>query len=475
MANPGERFRRWLGRATSPVVRWGFVVLIADAPAAFAQPENGWTKIHSETAPAESPSPIKTVQALERVPAAESIPQSPRVETATTSLDQLIQIAIERNPRLVRATFAIDAADGKRVQAGLYPNPVISATGDELGDRTGQGGIWTAPQVNQEIVTGRKLSLSQAVAAFEVDQATLSVLNERYAIIGSVRAVYYDTYALQRRAEILRALSKLAEQSVATGKKLVEGGNIARLDLIQLEVQLEQILADRDAVESELPATFRRLAAVVGDSTIPVSRLDGPFEARLPAYDLQRSADILKEVHPEVRFAKVGVDRAHATLRRAEVEPIPNLTLSSGYTRQNQNQSNDWMIGVSLPLPTWNRNQGNIVAARAEIAMNVAQVGRVQNELVERLATAFRLYAAASQRAERYGSSIIPRAEETFKLSTDAFRGGQFEYLRVLQAQRSLIEAKLEYNRSLGDAWKSAGEISGLLLEEAWPPKSLVK
>ena len=61
------------------------------------------------------------------------------------------------------------------------------------------------------------------------------------------------------------------------------------------------------------------------------------------------------------------------------------------------------------------------------------------------------------------------RAEETSELSLKAFRGGQFEYLRVLQAQRALAEARLEYNRSLGEAWQAAGVISGLLLEEAWP------
>lgn len=460
-------------RSVGPLVAVLFLDMVACAQSKQNVPEVTWTSGIGREIPAvplpKAMQPIQPVEARAIAPVEPIAQPLLPMEGAALTLDDLIRIAIERNPRLARASFAVDAAEGKRIQAGLYPNPVLSVTGDELGDRTGPGGIWTAPQFNQEIVTGRKLSLSQAVAAFEVDQASLAVLNERYAIIGSVRAVFYEAYALQRREEILSSLATLAEQSVDTGKKLK--GNIPRLDLIQLEVQYEQVLADRDAVRQELPGAYKRLAAVTGDSTIAFSKLDGSFELSLPNYDLQRSVEIAKDVHPEVRSAKVGVDRAQTALRRAQVEPIPNISLSSGYTRQNQNRSSDWMIGVSLPIPTWNRNQGNIRSAQADIGMNVAQVGRVQNELVDRLATAYRLYAAAKQRAERYRSAIIPRAEETFKLSSEAFKGGQFEYLRVLQAQRSLIEARLEFNRSLGDAWKAAGEISGLLLEEVWPPK----
>ena len=140
-----------------------------------------------------------------------------------------------------------------------------------------------------------------------------------------------------------------------------------------------------------------------------------------------------------------------------------------GYIRQYENKSHDGAFGISAPIPVWNRNQGNIRAAKAELAMAVQSVGRVENDLADRLAAAFRTYAAARERAARYRAEILPRAEETFDLSMKAFKGGQFEYLRVIQAQRTIAEARLELNRSLGDAWRAAGELSGMLLEEVWP------
>ena len=398
---------------------------------------------------------------------------APAGDVGSVALDDLIRFALERNPRLVRASFSVEAARGRTVQAGLYPNPVLTVTGDELGDRTGPAGIWTAPQLSQEIVTGRKLSLSQAVAAKEIDQTTLAVLAERYRLIGDIRSAFFEVAALQRRAEILAELVKLAEQSASNGKRLHQSGNLPRLDLVQLEVELERVRAEQDAANQELPAAFRRLSVAVGDSRLPNQRVAATFELPLPEYDLEKAREIVAATHPEVRSARVAVERARLGLERARAETIPNLTVTSGYVRQNQNKSSDWMIGVSLPIPAWNRNQGNIRVAEAEIGSAAQDIGRVENEVTDRLAIAFRIYSAAKVRAERYRTQLVPKAEETFALSSEAFRGGQFEYLRVLQAQRSLSEARLEYARSLGEAWRAAGEISGLLLEEAWPPKPM--
>ena len=409
-------------------------------------------------------------QLLAVTPAAAAAPTQMAAQPQTVTVDEFVQFAISRNPRLVRATFAAEAARGRSVQAGLYPNPVLAVTGDELGDRQGPKGTWTAPQLTQEIVTGRKLSLSQTVAAKEADQATLNILTERYALVGAVRSQFYEVLSLRRRAEILAEVVKLAEQAVAQSQTLFDAKLVPRLDVVQLEVELERFRAEAEAVERELPAAYRRLAAIAGDNRLPVLSLAGTLDTPLPEYDLERTRETVIATHPEVRAAQVGIERAKFGLRRAQAEPIPNVTVSTGYVRQNQNRSNDWMVGVSVPVPLWNRNQGNVRAAQAEVGSAVQDVGRVENDLADRVATAFRPYSAARKRAERYRSSLLPRAEETYTLSLQAFKGGQFEYLRVLQAQRAVAEARLEYNRALGEAWRSAAELSGLLLEEVWPP-----
>lgn len=402
-------------------------------------------------------------------PKAVMTPSAAEPGVPTLGLADLLGITVEQNPRLAQALAAVDAARGQAVQAGLYPNPIVNYTADEIADRTGPAGIHT-PLISQEIVTAGKLKLSRAAALREVDQATLAVLTERYGRFAAVRQSYFDVLTLQRRLDILARLVKLAEQSVESTKKLLEAKQVARLDLLQLEVELERLRADQDATRRELPAALRRLAATVGVPNLPHVEVAGSLEIPVPDYDLDKARQFVLEAHPEVQSAQVGIARARLLLQRAQVEPVPNVTVGAGYTYQGQNRSNDVSVGISFPVPLWNRNQGNIAAAQARVGEAAAQVGRAQADLAERLATAFGLYAAARQRAERYRAEILPRARETYDLSLKAYQGGQFEYLRVLQAQRAVSEADLEYNRSLGETWRAASEISGLLLEEVeWP------
>ena len=399
------------------------------------------------------------------------LPAAPAIPAGLVTVDELVATALNRNPRLSKASFAIDSAQGKYVQAGLYPNPDLAANWDEIGDRTGAGGILNVPRFTQEIVTARKLSLSQAVAATEVNRATLDLLAERYAVIGGVRSAFYELYALENRVANLDELAKLSAESVKLGKSLLENLKIAKLDLVQLEVEQAKYQTEADAARQEVPALRRKLAAAIGDPRLTIGSIAGPFH-EVPHYDPGPAMEAVLASHPNIRMAKVGIEKAQAALRRAEVEPIPNVTFTTGYIRQYENKSHDYSFGFSAPIPAWNRNQGNIRSAKAELGVAIQTVGNVENELADKVATAFRTYSAAMKRADLYRRTIIPKSEETFQLSLDAFKGGQFEYLRVIAAQRAIAEARLEYNRSLGEAWRAAAELSALQLEEVWPGKT---
>lgn len=388
---------------------------------------------------------------------------------AAYSLDDLIRRGLERHPRLAQAAFSIDAARGRALQAGLYPNPTIAAVFDELGDRTGPAGVNTLPQVNQEIVTRGKLTLNRAVAQREVDQATLLLAVRRAELLAQIRAAYYDTLTLDRRVTVLKELRALTQKSVDNIKELVKAKQAAQLDVVQMEVEAERIALEAEAAELELPAAFRRLAAAIGEKDLPQAALTESLIAPLPEYELDRVREFVLGVHPDVRLAKVGIDRARLVMERAQAEVIPNVTLSGGYVRQNQNKSNDWMAGISLPIPVWNRNQGNILASQAEIGVAAHEVRRVELELTERIANAYRDYAAARKRAQRLGD-VRSKAEEAFQLISGD-KNFNFTTVQRLVAQQAVTQALLDQLRAQGEAWRAASVLSGLTLEEQWPAR----
>ena len=392
----------------------------------------------------------------------------------TQRLDGLIALGLEQNPRLAKVSYAVESARGKAIQAGLYPNPTVGLMWDELFDKTGRSGIVSLPNINQQIVTARKLRISQAAAMREVDQALWEVIAERYSLLGNIRMAYYDALTLQRRVDILEEMVKLAEKSVDQTNRLLEAKQVARLDLIQLEVETERLRAELESSQRELPGAYKRLAATVGVNQMAIRKVEGDIAAPLPDYDLDRTQSYVLAVHPQLQIAQWGVQRAQLLVKRAQVEPIPNLGIDTGYVRQNQNKSDDFRIGVSASIPLWNRNQGNIRSAEADLCQAMQEIGRVENDLTDRVSTAIRDYASARRRAERYRDAILPRAKETYQLSAQAYQGGQFEYLRVLEAQRAVAQANLEYIRALGDAWKAAAALSGLAIEDNWPPTPAV-
>lgn len=411
-------------------------------------------------------SPVLPAQVDEQLPPPRTVAPPP-ASPGFVGLPDLIRMGLAQNPRLRQAELDIDAAGGRAVQAGLYPNPTFSLGGEEVGRK---GGIHTLPQLSQEVVTAGKLRLSRAAAERQVDQAALGLVRQRFELFTTIRQGYFEVLALQRRVVVLEGLVKLAEQAYENAEKLRRVARLlAELDVLPFAVERDRLRADLEAARREQAAAWQRLVAVVGVPRLPLTPLTGSLEWPLPVYEFEPARAALLEIHPEVHSARVGVTRAQLALRREEVEPVPNVTLAAGYQRNFNDRENQATYQVGIPLPLFNRNQGNVRAARAELARAVQEVTRVENDLVNRLAAVFGPYAAASQRAERYRISLLPNARRAYRLSLEAFRGGQFEYLRVIQAQRALAEANLDYLRALAEAWRAASAIAGLLLEEAWP------
>ncbi|MFM8271965.1 MAG: TolC family protein, partial [Gemmata sp.] len=117
--------------------------------------------------------------------------------------------------------------------------------------------------------------------------------------------------------------------------------------------------------------------------------------------------------------------------------------------------------------------QGNIRAARAQYGEAVAEVDRVRTELSGKLANAHNGYAGALVRAERYKKTILPKARESYLLADQAYKAGNFDYVRLVGAQRVVAEANLEYVKSQADMWRAAAEIAGLILEDEWPQSKM--
>ncbi|MEZ6139874.1 MAG: TolC family protein [Zavarzinella sp.] len=385
-------------------------------------------------------------------------------------LDDLISRSLATHPRLGKAGFVVEQAKGYHYQAGLYPNPVLNLVGDELGDVQGPVGILTIPGISQEIVTASKLSLGQAVAAKEVDGANLRLLEERYELIGSIRAQYIAVICLQRRAQVYADLVQLTETATKNSQALFENNLLPKLALLRQEVALERIRAEELAISAQLVAAFQALAAVAGDLQLPPQLLGSLLDQPVPVYDADQLRSVVLQIHPRVRRFQVEIEQRTAQLAKANADVIPNVTVSTGYVYQGQNKSHDWTLGVSVPIPSWNRNEGNIFAARMGIHIAQKQLEVVQLELAEGVAKTYQDYAAGLAKVKQYQEKILPRIEDLYQQSLKAFQQGQLPFNDITLVQQNLVNTRLEFLQEQERAWQAAARLSALLMEDQWPP-----
>ena len=149
---------------------------------------------------------------------------------------------------------------------------------------------------------------------------------------------------------------------------------------------------------------------------------------------------------------------------RQQAQPIPNLLTQIGVAHDYPSGNSITNVQLGIPLPLFNRNQGNIDVATAEYRRAVEDVRRLKLSLRVRLAEAFRNFNKARKQVERYRRDIVPKSKENFELTNEGYTKGEFDFLRVLIARRSYFESNLAYVRSLVALRKADIVISGLLL-----------
>jgi len=386
----------------------------------------------------------------------------PAPESRPLDLREAVSLAFQQSPRLNKAAFGVDIARGKAYQSSLHPNPTVIVTGDELGDRTGAQGIWTAPKIEQEIVTGGKRRLNMAAADREVAKAELLVASERLSLRSDVEIRFIEAVSAVKRIEVLTDAVAAVEKSVGQVRRRETAKEASRLEVVLVESQLEKYRAELESTRKEAVASLHRLAILVGWENLRGRPLSFDWDATIPEIDAETIQSLVTEQHPGVLASRVELQRAQTLLERARVEPIPNLTVSTGFTRQNQNRSSDWLIGVSAPIPAWDRNQGNIKAAKAAVGEAAQEIARTQAELADGAGSAYRDYSSAKAKAVHYRQVVLPKTQEVYDLTGKAYQAGQLEFDKLFEAQRVIVEARLENLKAMTDAWKAASLLQAM-------------
>ena len=389
----------------------------------------------------------------------------------TLSLVQLEALALQNNPTLAQAYAGVSVQQGEYLQAGLYPNP-------QVGYLNGSASNPAVKQSNgvflsQEFVTARKLELDQHASAQEIKRLEWDREAQCMRVLNDLRIRYYELLGAQEGVEVARNIVRIAEESLRVTERLLEAKQGTRTDMLQARVQLETLKLNLEEAEFRHAAAWEQLATIIGVPAVQRAPLQGSLTDGIPDLEFDVCWQELQSRSPQLRAAESELDHGWAMYSLSRAQVVPNVTIQSVVEYDRATQATTASTLVALPLPVFNRNQGNIDKALADIQVDQTEISRVQLVLRDQLADSFRRYQTSRRQTERLRQTIVPSAEESLKLAMQLHSAGETSFGPVLLSQQTLFESQVAYVEAMTELHKVVIEIQGLQLTGGLNPAAI--
>jgi len=357
----------------------------------------------------------------------------------------------ETNPRLVGPRAEAEAARALIDQARLRPNPELSfeaeniaGTGAFTGLRSSEYTISIGQQLELGGKRGARIRSAEAEARIAALQGDLSVAG----LAWSVRERYVEAVAAAARLDLARDIVERNRELARIAGVLVEVGREPPLRALRAQAALAEAQAELEAAQASDIVARSALAALWSD--------DGLLPAVQPDFpDIDPPAKLLAtDASLRLQIARAERDAAAAAINRERSLAVPDPVISAGVRRFEESNANAFLVGVTIPLPFGNRNQGNIAAAQSRLQAANAREAIVRTDFDLAVAQARSRYLAAETRVETLSRTSLPQAEEALRLVRIGYRNGKFPLIEVLAAaeardaiREAVIQAKEDRGR----------------------------
>ncbi|WP_035384471.1 TolC family protein [Ferriphaselus sp. R-1] len=385
--------------------------------------------------------------------------------TGPLTLKVALKLALGANAELSAAGHELEAIEATIIQAQVRPNPEFATSIED----TRRATRITRLQLNQPIELGGKRAARIDAAERGREAASAELDIKRAEIHAIVVAAFYDVLVAQERLRLAQASVELAQRATSAASRRVAAGKVSPVEETRARVAEAGVRVEWTLAGSELATARKRLAGTWGNAIPRFELVESDLEALPP---LPALADLNSRLatSPKLLRAKIEVDRRQALEEVERSRRIPNVTVSLGAMRNEQVGLDQAIVGLSIPIPMFDRNQGNLLEALRRTDKSRDELSVTEIRLSNELAQAHERLNTARQEVGSLQRDILPGAQSAYDAATKGFELGKFSFLEVLDAQRTLFQAKSQYLRALAEAHRSAAEIERILGEAS--PKS---
>ena len=401
------------------------------------------------------------------------LPEPPRLELGPTAvpappmtLDEFEQMALANSPIVAQYQADIAAQIGVAIQAGTHPNPLLGYEADTVGSAgtPNYQGVF----VTQLIKTAGKLQVAQAIENVDLMNTQLALRQAKIDLLSQVRRQYFALIIARESVRINEAIVPFTHEVYRVQVDQVSEGVAAAYEPPQLRAFANQARAALAAARNRYISAWQQLTATLNMPNMPVADpLDHP-DMPVPIENYDAAITHVLSTNTEARAARNGPVKARLVVRLAEITPIPDiaayLTLQRDFTTPGLPRTT-YNTQIGFPLPIFDRNRGNIMAARAALVRADQEIPRVENDLRTRLADAFERFETARVKVGYQRDHILPDVVR-------AYRGTYQRHIQdsevvgfadVVVAQQNMLNAVSQYISALSDQWTAFADIGGLL------------
>lgn len=391
--------------------------------------------------------------------AADTVPAlaSTSERNVTLTFDAALRLADGVNPELAVANRQIEIAAGTELQARARPNPDLSFTGDWLGQPQRESTL----ALSQEIELGGKRKARMNYATLGREVATAAAAAERANLRATVRQTFFTALAAQEQTRLSAASVALATRAANAAGRQIKAGRLAPVALSRAQIAVSNAELDLIEAETQLATARKRLYALWGE-TDDLAPLVGVLES-LPTLPEQAELFQAVEQAPQMLQARRDIERGEAGIGVERSRRIGNLTIGGGARRLAEDGSNAAVVTLSMPLPIFDRNRGNLAAAIATRDQALDRERALRTRLQRDIGEAYAQYRGRRLAVAAIHDNILPAAQLALDATSKAFELGRFGIIDVLDAQKILFTARTQYARALADAHSAYADIERAL------------
>ncbi|MDA1085711.1 MAG: TolC family protein [Verrucomicrobia bacterium] len=389
--------------------------------------------------------------------------EQPAAPTGTLKLEQALGAALLRNPSLAAFSHNLRAVEARLLQARALPNPELEFGLDEY-DRDGKGldAAETSVTLGQLFELGGKRHWRTRVAEAEGELAGWDYESKRLDVFTETARRFTAVIVAQQRFELAGAAVQLAEKTSRAVRERVKAGKEPPLQASKSEAELEMVRMDLFEANNVLRVARRKLAAMWGGERAEFSNVEGHLDGVLGPVPSMTALRSRLALNPDLARWDAEIRMRRSALSLEKSARVPDVTAAIGFQSFEEDGTDSLALGVGLPLPLFDRNQGNIAAAAYGLSKAEAERSAAELALAAELAEIHAGLTTSYQRVEALRGKVVPAMEQAFAAAHEGYQQGKFGFLDMLDAQRGLFQAKGALVDALSDYHTALADIQGI-------------